>query len=54
MPSVQSAGGVKNVVKLGVSTSAEAMDVITTVTGFEDSAAFVGVCVTTDVRTRVV
>jgi hypothetical protein len=53
MPSVQSAGGVKKVIKLGVSTGLSEVRVMTTVTGAVDSAAFVGVCVTTDVSTSV-
>jgi hypothetical protein len=53
LPSVQSAGGVKKVIKLGVWTELPAVRVMTTVIGLADSAAFVGVCVTIDVSTSV-
>ena len=49
MPLVQSAGGVKKVIKLGVSTGLSEVVVTMTVTGVADSCAFVGDCVTTDV-----
>jgi hypothetical protein len=57
LPSVQSAGGVKKVIKLGVWTGLSEVRVTTMVTGLADSAAafvFVGVCVITDVRICVV
>jgi hypothetical protein len=53
MPSVQSAGGVKKVIKLGVSTGLSEVRVMKTVTAAVDSAAFVGVRVTTDFSTCV-
>jgi hypothetical protein len=48
LPSVQSAGGVKKVIKLGVLTGPSEARVMTTVTGVADPAA--SVCVTVDVK----